>query len=61
MHAHLKKFRKIKYHSKPVHWDNPEGLDGEGIGRWVRMGEHMYTQADSCQCMAKNTTILQNN
>ena len=48
MHAHLKKFRKIKYHSKPVHWDNPEGLDGEGIGRWVRMGEHMYTQADSC-------------
>ena len=20
-------------HSKPVHWDNPEGWDGEGSGR----------------------------
>ena len=22
-------------HSKPVHWDNPEGWDGEGGGRGV--------------------------
>ena len=25
-------------HSKPVHWDNPEGWDGEGGGRGVRDG-----------------------
>jgi len=31
-------------HSKPVHWDNPEGWDGEGGGRWVQEdGGHMYT------------------
>ena len=42
-------------HLKPVHWDNPEGWDGEGGGRGVQDGEHM---ADSCQCMAKLTTVL---
>ena len=26
-----------------VHWDNPEGWDGEGGERGVRDGEHMYT------------------
>ena len=26
-----------------VHWDNPEGWDGEGGGRGVQNGEHMYT------------------
>jgi len=30
-------------HSKPVHWDNPEGWDGEGRGRGVQDGRHMYT------------------
>ena len=39
-------------HSKPVHWDNPEGWDGMGM-----LG-HVYTVADSCQCMAKTITIL---
>ena len=29
--------------SKPVHWDNPEGWDGEGGGRGFRDGGHMYT------------------
>ena len=29
--------------SRLVHWDDPEGRDGE----------HIYTMADSCQCMAK--------
>ena len=24
-----------------VHWDNPEGWDGEGGGRGVQDGEHM--------------------
>ena len=26
-----------------VHWDDPEGWDGEGSGRGVQDGEHMYT------------------
>ena len=26
-----------------VHWDDPEGWDGEGGGRVVQDGEHMYT------------------
>ena len=26
-----------------VHWDDPEGWDGEGVGRGVQEGEHMYT------------------
>ena len=40
-----------------VHWDYPEGWDGEGGGRGFSMGvqdgEHMYTGEDSCQFMAK--------
>ena len=34
-----------------VHWDDPEGWDGDGGGRGVQDGEH--TMAGSCQCMAK--------
>ena len=26
-----------------VHWDDPEEWDGEGGGRGVQDGEHMYT------------------
>ena len=26
-----------------VHWDDPEGWDGEGGRRGVQDGEHMYT------------------
>ena len=26
-----------------VHWDDPEGRDGEGAARVVLDGEHMYT------------------
>ena len=40
-----------------VHWDDPEGWDGEGGGRWVQDGEHIYTVEDSCQCMAKATIL----
>ena len=38
-----------------VHWDDPEGWDGEGGKSRVQDGGHMYTMADSCQCMAKTT------
>ena len=36
-----------------VHWDDPEGRDGEGGGRGVQDGEHITPMADSCQCVAK--------
>ena len=45
-------------HSKPVLWGNAEGWDGEGGGRGFRMGDACIPMADSCQCMAKTTTIL---
>ena len=35
----------------PVHWDDPEGWDWEEGGRESPM-------ADSCEGMAKTTTIL---
>ena len=44
-------------HSKLVHWDNPEGWDGEGGGRVFQGRDTCTPVADSCQCMAK-TTIL---
>ena len=45
-------------YSKLVHWDDPEGWDGEGGGRGVQDGDTCTPMADSCQCMAKTTTIL---
>ena len=49
-------------HSKPVHWDNPEGWDGEGGERGLGTGATCTAAADSCQCMEKkNTTILLSN
>ena len=29
-------------HSKPLHWDNPEGWDGEGGGKGLGRGSHIY-------------------
>ena len=45
-------------HSKPVHWDNPEGWGVEGGRRGFRMGDTCAPMADSCQCMARTNTIL---
>ena len=36
-----------------AHWDDPEGWDGEGGGRGVQDGEHMYTNARFKSMMAK--------
>ena len=36
-----------------VHWDDPEGWEGEGGGRGIQDVEHMYIHADSSKCMAK--------
>ena len=44
--------------AKPVLWDDPEGWDGEGGGRGVQEGDTHTPVADSCQWMAKTTTIL---
>ena len=35
-----------------VHWDDPEGWDGEGGGWGFRMNT-CTPMVDSCQCMAK--------
>ena len=43
-----------------VHWDDPEGWDGEGAGGRVRMGNTYTPMAGSCECMAKTTTVLIN-
>ena len=32
-----------------VHWDDPEGWNGEGGGRRVQDGEHMYTCGGLCR------------
>ena len=45
-----------------VHWDDPEGWYGEGGGRRVQDGEHMYTRG-GCMLMCmlmygKTNTIL---
>ena len=41
-----------------VHWDDPEGWDGERGVRGFRMGNTCTPMDDSCQCMAKTTTRL---
>ena len=37
-----------------VHWDDPEGWDGEGGETGVQDGETCTPMVDSCQCMAKS-------
>ena len=41
-----------------VHWDDPEGWDGEGGGRGVQDGEHMYTRGRFMLMYGKSNTIL---
>ena len=40
-----------------VHWDDPEGWYGEGVGRGVQDGEHMYTHGSFMSMYGKTTTI----
>ena len=42
------------WHTKPVHWDNPEGWDGERAGRGAQNGEHMYTHGWFMSMNGKN-------
>ena len=41
-----------------VHWDNPEGWYGEGGGRRVQDGEHVYTCGGFMLIYGKTNTIL---
>ena len=41
-----------------VHWDDPEGWHGEGGGRRVQDGEHMYTCGGFISIFGKTNTIL---
>ena len=40
-----------------VHWDDPEGWYGEGGGRRVQDGEHMYTHGGFMLMYGKTNTI----
>ena len=41
-----------------VHWDDPEGWDGEGRGRGVQDEKHMYTCGRFMSLYGKTNTIL---
>ena len=41
-----------------VHWDDPEGWDGEGGERGIQDGEHMYTHGGFLSMYGKTNTIL---
>ena len=40
-----------------VHWDDPEGWNGEGGGRRVQDGEHIYTCGGFILIFGKTNTI----
>ena len=39
-------------------WDDPEGWNGEGGGRGVRDGEHMYTCGGFILIFGKTNTVM---
>ena len=41
-----------------VHWDDPEGWDGEAGGTGVQDGEHMYTCGGFILIFGKTNKIL---
>ena len=41
-----------------VHWDDPEGWYGEGGGRRVQDGEHVYIRGGFMLIYGKTNTIL---
>ena len=41
-----------------VHWDDPEGCNGEGGGRGVQDGEHVYTCGGYMLMYGNTNTIL---
>ena len=45
-------------HSKPVSWENPEEWGGEGGGKGVQDGEHVYTHGRFTLMYGKTNTTL---
>ena len=43
---------------KDTCWDDPEGWNGEGGGRKVQDGEHMYTCGGFILIFGKTNTIM---
>ena len=41
-----------------VHWDDPEGWYGKGVGSEVQDGEHVYTRGGFMLMYGKTNTIL---
>ena len=41
-----------------VHWDDPEGWDGKGVGRGDQDGEHMYIHGRFKLMYGKTNTML---
>ena len=41
-----------------VHWDDPEGWYGEGVGTGVQDGEHVYTHGGFMLMYGKTHTIF---
>ena len=59
--SHVKRISSLMHDtgcSGLVHWDDPEGWDGEGGGRGVQNGEHMYTHGGFMSMYGKTNTIL---
>ena len=54
-HISAKKTNKT---DKIKHWDNPEGWCGEGGGRRVQDGEHMYACGGFILIFGKTNTIM---
>ena len=53
----IENYKTLMKENELVHWEDPEGLGGGGIG----MGNTCKSMAESFQCMAKPTTILESN
>ena len=41
-----------------LHWDGPVGWEGEGGGRGIQDGEHMYTRGGFTLMYGKTNTVL---
>ena len=47
-----------KFKTAFQHWHDPEGWYGEGVGRGVQDGEHVYTHGRLMLMYGKTNTIL---
>ena len=62
-HQGWSRYKKDIFHTdqsglRTNHWDNPEGWYGEGGGKRVQDGEHVYTWGGFMLIYGKTNTIL---